>query len=73
MEVMNTAPRGDLKFDDWKITPTMVASWQGMTEVSGDNCLLYAAEQLKSGELVGYTEVFWHPERAALVYHTDSG
>ena len=73
MEVMNTAPRGDLKFDDWKITPTMVASWQGMTEVSGDNCLLYAAEQLKSGELVGYTEVFWHPERAALVYQGATG
>ena len=73
MEVMNTAPRGDLEFDDWKITPTMVASWQAMTEVSGDKCLLYAAEHLKSGELVGYTEVFWHPERAALVYQGATG
>ena len=73
MKVMNTAPRGDLEFDDWKITPEMVASWQEMTEASGEKRLLYAAEHLPSRELVGYTEVFWHPERAALVYQGATG
>lgn len=73
MEVMNTAPRGDLEFEDWKITPAMVRRWQEMTEASGEKRLLYAAEHLKSGELVGYTEVFWHPERAALVFQGATG
>ena len=26
--VMNTAPRGELEYDNWLITPEMVASWQ---------------------------------------------
>ncbi|WP_424952363.1 N-acetyltransferase family protein [Deinococcus sp.] len=73
MEVMNTAPRGDLEFEDWKITPAMVASWQEMLAASGERRLLYAAEHLPSRELVGYTEVFWHPERAVLVFQGATG
>lgn len=68
MEVMNTAPRGDLEVDDWQITPEMVRAWEGMIEEAGEVRLLLAAEDTRTGELMGYTETFWHQGRAALVY-----
>ncbi len=73
MGVMNTAPRGELDFDDWTITPAMVQSWQDRLAASGERRLLYAAEHRPSGVLVGYTEVFWHPERAILVHQGATG
>lgn len=68
MEVMNTAPRGDLEVDDWRITPEMVRAWEGMIEEAGEVRPILAAEDTRTGELMGYTETFWHPDRAALVY-----
>ncbi|MPY66689.1 GNAT family N-acetyltransferase [Deinococcus sp. SDU3-2] len=68
MEVMNTAPKGDLEVDDWRITPEMVRAWEDMIEEAGEIRLILAAEDTRTGELMGYTETFWHPERAALVY-----
>ncbi|MFC4453351.1 GNAT family N-acetyltransferase [Deinococcus sonorensis] len=73
MQVMNTAPRGDLAYDDWEITPAMVRRWQEMLVASGERRLLYAVEHLESRTLVGYTEVFWHPARASLVYQGATG
>ncbi|GAA5535021.1 GNAT family N-acetyltransferase [Deinococcus aluminii] len=68
MMVMNTAPRGDLEVDDWTITPEMIRAWEGMIGDAGEVRFLMAAEDTRSGELAGYTEVFWSPDRAALVY-----
>jgi mycothiol synthase len=73
MEVMNTAPRGELNFEDWKITAQMVERWQEMIVAYGETRLLYAAEHLESRELVGYTEIFWHPERASVAYQGATG
>ncbi|EYB68086.1 N-acetyltransferase GCN5 [Deinococcus phoenicis] len=66
--VMNTAPRGDLEVDDWTVTPEMIRAWEGMIAESGEVRFLMAAEDTRTGELAGYTEVFWSPERASLVY-----
>lgn len=68
MMVMNTAPKGDLEMDDWTITPEMIRAWDAMIEQGGETRFLLAAEDTRTGELVGYTETFWSPERAALVY-----
>lgn len=68
MMVMNTAPRGALEVDDWTITPEMIRAWDAMIEEGGELRLFMAAEDTRSGQLDGYTEVFWSPERAALVY-----
>lgn len=65
--VMNTAPRGELEYDDWLITPEMVASWQQAQLKTGWQRLLYAAEHLPTAEFVAFSEVGWHPQRAALV------
>jgi len=68
MIVMNTAPKGDLEMDDWTITPEMIRAWDAMILEAGETRLFLAAEDTRTGELVGYTETFWSPERAALVY-----
>ncbi|MBB5236199.1 GNAT family N-acetyltransferase [Deinococcus budaensis] len=68
MMVMNTAPKGELEMDDWTVTPEMIRAWETMIAESGEVRWLLAAEDTRTGELVGYTETFWTPERAALVY-----
>ncbi|WP_291432461.1 GNAT family N-acetyltransferase [Deinococcus sp.] len=68
MMVMNTAPRGELEQDDWIITPDMIRSWDAMIQEGGETRYLMATEDTRSGRIDGYSEVFWHPDRAALVY-----
>ena len=68
MMVMNTAPRGELEQDDWTITPDMIRSWDAMIQEAGETRYLMATEDTRSGQIDGYSEVFWHPDRAALVY-----
>ncbi|ACO47018.1 GNAT family N-acetyltransferase [Deinococcus deserti] len=68
MMVMNTAPRGDLEVDDWTITPDMIRAWDAMIAEAGETRFMMAVEDTRTGQLDGYTEVFWMPERASLVY-----
>ncbi|GGK25105.1 GNAT family N-acetyltransferase [Deinococcus malanensis] len=68
MMVMNTAPRGDLEVDDWTITPEMIRAWDAMIAEAGETRFMMAVEDTRTAQLDGYTEVFWTPERASLVY-----
>lgn len=68
MMVMNTAPKGDLEMDDWVITPEMIRAWEAMIEEAGEVSYVMAVEDTRTGQLDGYTQVFWDAERAALVY-----
>ncbi|GGL66444.1 GNAT family N-acetyltransferase [Deinococcus aerolatus] len=70
MMVMNTAPRGGLDMDDWRITPQMVRAWEANAAESGEHRPLLVVEDTRSGELMGYTDVSWRPERAAIVYQS---
>lgn len=66
--VMNTAPRGDIEMDDWTVTPEMLRSWEKQLAEDGEKRLTAVVEDTRTGELVGFSEVFWTPDRAALVY-----
>ncbi|MFC3861765.1 GNAT family N-acetyltransferase [Deinococcus antarcticus] len=68
MMVMNTAPKGDLDMEDWVITPEMIRAWDSMIEEAGEVRYFMAVEDTRSGQLDGYTEVFWDADRAALVH-----
>ncbi|MEF2279800.1 GNAT family N-acetyltransferase [Deinococcus sp. YIM 134068] len=68
MMVMNTAPRGDLDVEDWQIRPEMIRAWEAMGDESGTVRLLLAAEDTRTGELAGYTEIYWNPGRAPLAH-----
>ncbi len=67
LEVMNTAPRGELDPEDWTVTPEVVASHQAAAEATGAKRLLYTAEHLASAKFVAFSEVKWHPLRAGLI------
>lgn len=66
--VMNTAPRGDLDVEDFRVTPEMLRAWEAMIAEGGELRPVLAAEDTRTGDLAGYTEVFWSPERAPLVF-----
>jgi mycothiol synthase len=68
MGVMNSAPRGDLDVEDWTITPEMIRGWEAMMVKEGEVCLTLAAEDTDTGTLAGYTQLFWHPQRASIAY-----
>ncbi len=68
MMVMNSAPKGTLDMADWRVTPEMIRGWEANSAESGERELLIAVEDTQSGELVGYTDVSWQPERAAIVH-----
>ncbi len=65
--VMNSAPRGDLEFDDWTITPQMLRVWEAQLSAGGEVRWTAAVEDTRSGQLVGYSEVYWTPQRAAVL------
>lgn len=71
--VMNTAPRGDMDFEDWVTTPAMIRSQQEAWAASGERALLYVVEHLESRQFVGFTDVQWHPQRATLVFQGGTG
>ena len=66
--VMNTAPRGDIEMDDWTVTPDMLRSWEKQLAEDGVRRLTAVVEDTRSGELVGFSDVYWSPERAPLVF-----
>jgi GNAT superfamily N-acetyltransferase len=65
--VMNTAPRGDLDLEDTKITPQMIREGEACAFANGSRRLITCARHVPTGELAGYTELYWNPKRAAIV------
>ncbi|MFO8034717.1 MAG: GNAT family N-acetyltransferase [Candidatus Bipolaricaulota bacterium] len=65
-EVMNTAPREELDVEDFHWTPEHLRQVeQALAEAGEERWTLYCRHK-PSGELAGYTEVYWsldHPER----------
>jgi mycothiol synthase len=68
LEVMNTAPRDSLEFEDEKVTPEQL--------VEGDRSLLARGtvrwsmfvRHDETGKLAGYTDTYWHPEKPKTVW-----
>jgi mycothiol synthase len=73
MDVMNTAPRGDLEMEDWKVTPDQLRDWQRQLEASGTvRWTVYATDRTTS-EFVGYTETGWNPNRPEILGQWGTG
>ncbi len=72
-EVMNTAPREDLDMEDFHWTPEHLRQVESaLAEAGEERWTLYCRHQA-SGELAGYTEVYWRPERPELLGQGDTG
>lgn len=73
MGVMNTAPRDDLEVEDWKWTPEIVRQQESsMLERKIERWTLFTRHRA-SGELAGYTEVFYDPTLSETLYQGDTG
>jgi RimJ/RimL family protein N-acetyltransferase len=73
MDVMNTAPRGDLEVEDWSWTPEMVRQQEAsMLERKVERWTLFTRHRA-SGELAGYTEVSYDPSQSETLYQGDTG
>jgi mycothiol synthase len=61
--VMNTAPRGELEFNDWKATPEKLVQDYAQTSKNDIRWLLCLARHKETGVYAGFTETGWHPNR----------
>ncbi|MGH7856326.1 MAG: GNAT family N-acetyltransferase [Candidatus Binatia bacterium] len=72
-EVMNTAPREDLELEDQRITPEQVREFERSMLAQGTEWWTLVARHDATGELAGYTQVFWNPGRPLTVSQGDTG
>lgn len=66
-EVMNTAPKGDLDYEDERVTPEDLREWEAYAAARGVERWTIVAQHKASGELAGFTEVDWRPDRPGLL------
>ncbi len=71
--VMNTAPRDELQMEDWTWTPEMLRQGEAaLAARKTERWTLYVRHRA-SGELAGYTEVFWDPTQRETLWQGDTG
>ena len=71
--VMNTAPRGDLELEDFKVTPELLREWERSMVANGDQRWTVYARERSTGAFAGFTETFWHPNRPHLLWQGATG
>lgn len=72
-EVMNTAPRGSLDVEDERITAEQVRQWEQSAAARGSERWTVYARERGTGAFAGFTEVFWHPNRPAILQQGATG
>lgn len=71
--VMNTAPRDDLKLEDRQWTAEQLRQIDSSLRKRGiERWTLYARHR-ESAEVAGYTEVFWNPKQPETLQQGDTG
>jgi mycothiol synthase len=73
IEVMNTAPKDDLKVEDWKVEPEMLRQFNAYNKTQGVEFWMMYVRHKPSGELAGYTQTFWDPENPENLGQGDTG
>ena len=71
--VMNSAPRGSLDIEDFKVTPKMVRDGEAWLFSNGSRRLVAFARHRPTGALAGFTQLTWNPKRASIVWQGDTG
>lgn len=61
--IMNTAPRGDLEFNDWKVTPEKLRQEALEAKKHNQEWWLCVAKHRQTGHFAGFTETGWHHNR----------
>lgn len=71
--VMNTAPMGELDVEDFTVTPEHLRQREAYEAAQGVERWTLYARYRASGELAGYTVVFFDPETPETLYQGDTG
>jgi mycothiol synthase len=71
--VMNTAPRGDLEFNDFKMTPEKLIEDIKRSRENNQEWWLMCAKDVATGKYAGFTETGWHPNRPHLAEQWGTG
>lgn len=72
-ESMNSAPRGTLQMEDFHWTVDHVRDFQQSDRKRGNEVWSIAARERATGNLAGFTEVSWHPNRPEIVQQRGTG
>ncbi len=73
MDVMNTAPRGDLALEDFHMTPELLRQSDALMTARGATRAVTFAREREGGALVGYSELTWNPKRPGIVQQGGTG
>jgi mycothiol synthase len=73
IEVMNTAPRGELDFNDWKVTVDDLLDDVKQARINGLQWWFLYVKERATGRYAGYTETGFHPNRPFLVNQWGTG
>lgn len=62
LQVMNTAPTGELELEDEVMTAQDLRDWEDYMRACGSERWTLYARHTPTGELAGYTETVWNPD-----------
>ncbi len=71
-DLVNDAPHGELDFEPIRHTPEMLRELDQRLAARGVQRWTLYAECREDGEIAGYTETSWHPDRPTLLYQEDT-
>ncbi|HLA24006.1 MAG TPA: GNAT family N-acetyltransferase [bacterium] len=70
---MNRAPRGTLQMEDFHFTPEHVRDFARSDRERGNEVWSMVVRERATGNLAGFTEVSWHPNRPEVVQQRGTG
>ena len=71
--IMNTAPRGDLEFNDWKMTPEKLRQEAANAKKNDQQWWLCIARHIETEHYAGFTETGWHHNRPGIAGQYGTG
>jgi GNAT superfamily N-acetyltransferase len=71
-QAMNEAPLDDLEVNDMEWTPEMIMQYDATLEARKIKRWTYYVQENDTGEVVGYTEMYWSPDKPALGQQGDT-
>ena len=72
-QVMNSAPRGDLQVDDFQYTPEQLRQMEKADRERGVQRWTMFVREHATSKFVGFTQVFWHPNRPEILQQGGTG
>ena len=73
IEVMNTAPRGEMEFNDFKVTPDYLRVQIEQCRINGLEFRFLYAKERATGRYAGFTQTGFHPNRPSIVSQWGTG